>query len=53
MSQSDSNEKKRHFRQEKWNREGPEAADDGCTGRSVKAFQLDDLGNVKKRKLTG
>ena len=36
-----------------WDRRGREAAGDCATSRSVKAFQSDDTGNTKEKKLYG
>ena len=41
------------LRKEKSNRGGREAADDCTTGGLVKAFQISNGGNAKKRKLLG
>ena len=52
MSQGDSQGGKRRLSEEKCNREGQEAIGDGSTSRSVKATQLDNVGNNTKRKLS-
>ena len=39
-------EGKKSFGEKKWDRGGREAAGDGATGRSMKAFQLGDIGSA-------